>query len=162
MKRLLLWSFFVVLTGLAWAGCDTAEQQNEFEDQAFSPPSGFTRTDENGEIITDDQDDWRTAPVYSTRVLVDPAFPNPVQPGQFVTIPVQVREFNSVQGGLELVGNDANGIPRRLDEIRDARDPGAYIFQFNPTLLGVTGLIRLFIVDSRGGLVSYGDLLIEN
>ena len=95
-------------------------------------------------------------------MLVDPAFPNPAPPGEFVTIPVQVREFNSVQGGLELVSNDQNGIPRRLDEIRDARDPGAYIFQFNPALLGVSGLIRVFIVDSRGGLVSYGDLLIEN
>ena len=161
MKRLLLLSFFVVPAMLAWAGCDTAEQQNEFEDQAFSAPSGFTRTDKNGEILSEDQDDWRTSPVYSTRVLVDPAFPNPVPPGQFVTIPVQVREFDSVQGGLELVGNDANGLPRRLDAIRDASDPGAYIFTFNPSLLGVPGLVRLFIVDSRGGLVSYGDLLIE-
>lgn len=161
MKRLLLIPLLVVLAALAWAGCDTAEQQNEFEDEAFSLPSGFTRTDENGEIVSEDTDDWRTSPVYITRVLIDPAFPNPVPPGEFVTIPVQVREFDSVQGGLELVSFGENRIPRRLDDIRDASDPGAYIFKFNPALLGVSGLVRVFIVDSRGGLVSYGDLLIE-
>ena len=161
MKRLLWIPFLVVLAVLAWAGCDTAEQQNQFEDDAFSTPSGFTRTDENGDIVSEDTDDWRTSPVYSTRVLIDPAFPNPVSPGELVTIPVQVREFDSVQGGLELVSFDENRIPRRLGDIRDASDPGAHVFKFNPALLGVAGLVRVFIVDSRGGLVSYGDLLIE-
>jgi hypothetical protein len=94
-------------------------------------------------------------------VLIDPAFPNPTAPSGSVSIPVSVREFNSIQGGLELVSYDENGISRRLDEIRDARDPGAYVFTFNPGLLGVQGLIRLFIVDTRGTLVSYGDLFID-
>ena len=161
MKRLFLVCCLGVLATVVGAGCDTAEQQNAFEDDAFSTPSGFTRTDENGEILSEDKDDWRTSPVYSTRVLIDPAFPNPIPPGEFVTIPVQVREFDSVQGGLELVSIDENGIPRRLDDIRDASDPGAYIFTFNPASLGVLGLVRVFILDSRGGLVSYGDLLIE-
>ena len=161
MKRRLPGAFLVVLALLLAGGCDTAEQQNDFEDDAFSPPSGFTRTDENGEILSEDKDDWRTAPVYSTSVLIDPAFPNPTAPGDFVNVPVSVRQFNSIQGGLELVSFDENGIPRRLDEIRDARDPGAYVFTFNPGLLGVRGLIRLFILDTRGNLVSYGDLSIE-
>ena len=160
-KKWILGCFVVLLASVAWTGCDTAGQQNDFEDEAFSPPSGFTRTDKNGEILSEDTDDWRTSPVYSTRVLIDPAFPNPVPPGEFVTVPIQVREFNSVQGRLELVSFDENGIPRRLDDIRDASDPGAYIFTFNPVLLGVPGLVRVFIVDNRGGLVSYGDLLIE-
>ena len=88
MKRLLLIPFWVVLAAPAWVGCDTAEQQNQFEEEAFSTPSGFTRTDENGEIVSEDTDDWRTSPVYSTRVLIDPAFPNPAPPGELVTIPV--------------------------------------------------------------------------
>lgn len=161
MNRLLRCALLVVLTLLVGGGCDTAEQQNEFEDDAFSMPSGFTRTDKNGQIVSEDTDDWRTAPVYSTRVLIDPAFPNPTAPSEFVSIPVSVREFNSIQGGLELVSYDENGIPRRLDEIRDARDPGAYVFTFNPGLLGVQGLVRVFIVDTRGALVSYGDLFID-
>ncbi len=161
MKRRLRCTFLVVLALLLAGGCDTAEQQNNFEDEAFSTPSGFTRTDKNGQILSEDKDDWRTAPVYSTSVLIDPAFPNPATPSDFVNVPVSVREFNSIQGGLELVSFDENGIPRRLDEIRDARDPGAYVFTFNPGLLGVQGLVRLFILDTRGTLVSYGDLSIE-
>ncbi len=161
MKRRLHGTLLVVLALLLAGGCDTAEQQNDFEDEAFSTPSGFTSTDENGQILSEDKDDWRTAPVYSTSVLIDPAFPNPAAPSDFVNVPVSVREFNSIQGGLELVSFDENGIPRRLDEIRDARDPGAYVFTFNPALLGVQGLVRLFILDTRGTLVSYGDLSIE-
>ena len=161
MKRRLRGTLLVVLALLLGGGCDTAEQQNNFEDEAFSTPSGFTRTDENGQILSEDKDDWRTAPVYSTSVLIDPAFPNPTAASDFVNVPVSVREFNSIQGGLELVSFDENGIPRRLDEIRDACDPGAYVFTFNPGLLGVRGLVRVFILDTRGILVSYGDLSIE-
>ncbi len=161
MKRPLPLTLLVVLTLLVGGGCDTAEQQNDFEGEAFSTPSGFTRTDKNGEILSEDTDDWRTAPVYLSRVFIDPAFPNPSTPGDFVNIPVSVREFNTIQGGLEVVSFDENGIPRRLDEIRDARDPGAYVFTFNPGLLGVRGLVRVYILDTRGNLVSYGDLFIE-
>jgi len=161
MKRPLPLTLLVVLTLLVGSGCDTAEEQNDFEGEAFSLPSGFTRTDKNGNILSEDTDDWRTAPVYLTRVLIDPAFPNPSTPGDFVNIPVRVLDFDSVQGGLELVSFDENGIPRRLDEIRDARDPGAYVFTFNPGLLGVQGLIRVYILDTLGNLVSYGDLFIE-
>ena len=97
MKRRLRCTFLVVLALLLAGGCDTAEQQNNFEDEAFSTPSGFTRTDENGQILSEDKDDWRTAPVYSTSVLIDPAFPNPTAASDFVNVPVSVREFNSIE-----------------------------------------------------------------
>ena len=45
MKRRLRCTFLVVLALLLAGGCDTAEQQSNFEDEAFSTPSGFTRTD---------------------------------------------------------------------------------------------------------------------
>ena len=147
-----------VLVGL---GCDSTEQQGAYEEQAFAVPSGVTQTDRYGEIISEDQDDWRTAPAYRSRVLIDPAFPNPASVGTPVAIPVRVVEFNAVQGGLELVSFDDNRIARRLADIRDARNPGAYVFKFNPVSLGVTGLVRVYIVDNLGGLVSYGDVQIE-
>lgn len=162
MKRLLLLGCVLVLLLLGWGGCDTAEQQRDFEDEAFSTPSGYTSTDENGEIIAEDKDDWRTAPAYNSRILVDPAFPNPTAPGDNVTVPVQVFEFNAVGGALQLVSFDENRIPRRLDDTPDAGNPGAYVLRFSPAVLGVRGLIRLFILDSRGDLVSYGDVFIDS
>ena len=146
---------------LALLACDTAELQSDFEEEAFAVPSGITSTDENGEVVETDDDDWRTSPAYMGRVYIDPAFPNPVGPGDFVTIPVRVRQFNALEGSLALVSFDEDRVARRLDDIRDARDPGAYIFSFSPRVLGVTGLVRVYVVDNGGGLISYGDLLIE-
>ncbi|MBT4603538.1 MAG: hypothetical protein HOC28_10410 [Bacteroidetes Order II. Incertae sedis bacterium] len=78
-----------------------------------------------------------------------------------MTIPVTILEFNSIQGGLSLRARDASGNLRTLDDILDSSDPGAYIFRFSPALLARTGLIRLFIFDRLGELVSYGDLMVE-
>ena len=86
--------------------------------------------------------------------MIDPAFPNPVS-GAFVSIPVRVFEFNAVPGGLEVTSFDANNIARRLTEVREATDPGAYILSFNPRLLGRQGLVRVYIFDGVGQMV-YG------
>lgn len=140
--------------------CDSQKQQDDFVSSASATPSNFARTDSHGAIIADDKDDWRTAPVYGGKVRFDPAYPNPATI-DFVTIPVTILEFNSIQGGLSIRGRDAAGRLRTLDDILDSTDPGAYIFRFSPALLGRTGLVRLFIFDRLGELVSYGDLMIE-
>ncbi len=144
------------------AACDTQEQQIEFEAHAFAPPSGYTRTTETGEIISEDADDWRTSPAYQTRIEIDPAFPNPPGASAVVTVPITVREFDTVRGRLELVVFDADRLPRRLDDISSARDPGIYVFKFSPAIIGQSGLVRVFIIDPLGELVSYGDLQLEN
>ena len=123
-------------------------------------PAGFVKTDTAGRIIEEDKDDWRVAPVYGGKVRFDPAYPNPVSI-DFVTIPVTILEFNSIQGGLALRARDASGNLRTLDDILDAGDPGAYVFRFSPALLNRTGLVRIFIFDRLGELVSYGDLMIH-
>lgn len=141
--------------------CDAGEDQDDFENQAFSEPRGYTQTNVSGEVQSKDDDDWRISPAYFGRVVVDPAFPNPAPSGETVAIPVRVRLTNSIQGGLEVTAYDTNGIPRRLDSIPNARDPGSYVLRFLPRALGVTGLVRVFIVDTQGGLVSYGDILMN-
>jgi len=148
-------SAVVILTG-----CDTQQQQDDFVRDASGTASGFARTDDTGRIIEDDKDDWRIAPVYGGKVRLDPAYPNPATI-DFVTVPVTILEFNSIQGGLALRARDASGTLRTLDDILDAGDPGAYIFRFTPALLARTGLVRLYVFDRLGELVSYGDLMIQ-
>jgi len=150
----------VLVAGTLFTGCDSQEQQDEFVQDAGATPEGFARTDNTGRILQDDENDWRVAPIYGGKVRFDPAYPNPVA-GEFVTIPVTILEFNSIQGGLTLRARDASGSLRTLDDILDASDPGAYIFRFSPTLLNRTGLVRVFIFDRLGELVSYGDLMIQ-
>ncbi len=156
--------FRTVLTlTMIWGlgACDAGEEQDTFEDEAFSDPSGFTQTGKNGSIQSRDDDDWRISPIYIGRVVIDPAFPNPAPPGGSVAIPVRIRLSDSVQGGLEVTGYDRNEIPRRLDSIPNASETGSYVFRFMPSVLGIKGLIRVFIVDTRGRLVSYGDIQID-
>lgn len=154
--------FLILVTFLAGAfiGCDSQQQQDDFVADAGKTPAGYVKTDNTGRIIEEDTDDWRVAPVYGGKVRFDPAYPNPVSI-DFVTIPVTILEFNSIQGGLALRARDASGTLRTLDDILDAGDPGAYVFRFSPALLNRTGLVRIFIFDRLGELVSYGDLLVQ-
>lgn len=145
---------------LLLAACDSQKQTEEFERDAGLPPSGYTRTDEYGLVLSEDADDWRSAPLFLGKVRVDPAYPNPVATG-VVTVPVSVLEFGGVGGGLVLRAKDNSGRLMILDEVFDATSPGAYVFQFSAVLLARTGLARLFVLDRRGELVSYGDLKIE-
>lgn len=162
LLRRLFVRLFVVVVVLLGAGCDTQEAQRDFAAEAFSAPSGFVRTDANGVVLDEDLDDWRTAPAFDGIVFVEPAFPNP--PGaDIVTIPLSVRAFGAVAGGLALVMLDPNR-PQTfitLAEETGARDPGAYILQFSPTSLQRRGLVRVFLVDGRRELVSYGDIFVE-
>jgi len=144
---------------LVLLGCDTAKKQDDFIDEASLPPSGYASTTTEGIIISDDKDDWRTAPIYAGKIRIDPIYPNP-SAGQFVNLPVTVLEFSAVQGGLVLRADDGNGNLRLLDEILNAVQPGAYTFRFSPAIIGRTGLIRLLLFDRLGELVSYGDLQI--
>jgi len=149
----------LVLAFLTLSSCDSQQQQDDFIQSAGETPSGFARTDSHGVTIDDDKDDWRIAPIYGGKVVFEPAYPNPATI-DFVTIQVRVLEFNAIHGGLTLRARDANGVLRSLDDI-DASSPGAYIFRFSPALLARTGLVRLFIFDRLGELVSYGDLMIQ-
>ena len=147
----------ILLAVLALTGCDTQKAINQFEDEAALTPSGFTSTDRDGVVLSQDDDDWRTSPGFFGKVRVDPAYPNPAPTG-LVTVPVSVLEFNAVGGGLILRARDSSGRLVAVDEIPDASDPGGYIFQFTPAILARSGLIRLFVLDRIGNLVSYGDI----
>ncbi len=152
--------FLLLLALLPLAACDTAERQDDFVDEASAVPAGFARTGEDGQIQEDDKDDWRTSPVYGGKVRFDPAFPNPTA-GSLVTLSLTVLEFNAVQGGLVLRGRDANGSLRTLDDLPEASEPGVHAFLFSPSILARTGLVRVFVFDRLGEIVTYGDLFLE-
>lgn len=156
------------LTGLCTAflllivvgACDSSEEQDLFAQQASGPPSGITRVNEMGEVLEEDEDDWRTSPVYLGEIRIDPAEPNPVTIGGFVTIRVSVTVFNAVQAPLRVETPRDNRL-RTLDAIDRAADPGAYVFTFPASEMGTRGIHRLYIFDGIGELVSYGDVILQ-
>jgi len=144
------------------SGCDSQGQQDEFASEASATPSGFVRTVDGTEILDDDLDDWRTAPIYAGKVSVRPAYPNPAAVQDFATVPFSVTAFNAVVAPVQLKARrDGNGPLITLETIDRAGDPGSYAMTFSAARLGRTGLHRLFLFDAAGELVSYGDLMVQ-
>ncbi len=153
---------FLILLGTVTLtmGCDTANEQRTFIEDAQSAPSGISTTDVNGLVDVADSDDWRTAPVYVGRIVVDAAYPNPFENG-VVTIPFRVLQFDEIVGGMFVRAFDTRGQLVTIDEVLETSSPGLYTFTINPAQLGTKGLHRLFVQDVFGEIVSYGDLMIN-
>lgn len=150
------------LAACLFFGCDSQGAQDDFARDASAAPSGFVRTDDGTEILADDLDDWRTAPIYAGKISIRPAYPNPAAVDDFVTVPFSVTAFNEIVAPVQLKAvRDADRSLLALDSIDRAADPGTYAFTFSAARLGSTGLHRLFIFDAAGELVSYGDLMVE-
>lgn len=160
----------IILLSLVWSACDSGDAQRAFESDAAMPPAGITQTDGDGNVIGEpDPDDWRTAPLFSS-ITVHPVYPNPVQPGYSgtVAVPVSVPFTNVVAGGLYLSIYDPRH-PERGIPVLDHIPPGA-IFEYvelrftrselqtRLQLADARGLYRLYVEDSAGRLISYGDL----
>lgn len=148
----------------------TDDAQREFENEAFRPPEGITRTDTGGNVQEEDPDDWRISPMYSGFVEIErPAHPNPTN-GETVFIELLITGLGSVNG-LEAVTLDERNIFRPL--FFDERQPipvGFTLISINPLLFapggsgiisGARGLHRVFIFDRRENLITYGDVLVE-
>lgn len=152
---------FLYVVPLLWfLACDSAESQDDFVKAATSPPSGITSTDASGEVISEDTDDWRTAPFFVGKVIVNPAYPNPSTAGGTITVSLRILQFDDITGGLSL-RTEAGERFLLLDDLIDTSSPGAYIMQFSAAQIGEAGLYRLFILDDFGEIVSYGDVSIE-
>ncbi len=169
MRITLLKTFLITCFGLLFlASCDDSDDQREFEQEAMAEPSGYTETDFNGEIISEDPDDWRIGPMFGTSVDVqEPAFPNPTE-GDDITINIYILTNNAVDG-LFVRHRDERGYFRRLyqDDTRPLM-PGIKQIRFDPVDMSLTGTIddarglhRIFVFDANDNLITYGDVKVE-
>ncbi len=142
------------------SSCDAAELQKDYLAQARLEPSGVTVTNAGGAVIAVDDDDWRTAPLFTGKVIVEPAYPNPVS-GGLVTLPFRILQFDDVSGGLFVRAFNGSEQLITLGESLDTSSPGVYTITINPAVLSTVGLHRIFLQDFLGEIVSYGDIKIE-
>lgn len=150
----------IFLLSMIAIACDSGSSQEDFVKAATAPPRGITTTDASGQIVAEDTDDWRTAPFFVGKVVVNPAYPNPTTAGGTVTVPLRILQFDDISGGLSLRAEVGDQF-RLLDELIDTSSPGAYIMQFSAAQIGESGLQRVFILDNFGEIVSYGDIQIQ-
>ena len=158
--------FLLLSLGGMLFGCDSSEDQAEFQADSSLPPSGIVVTDENGTILQDDPDDWRTSPAFAGIVRFDPAYANPTV-GELMTLPVIVQDFNALPGGLALRAFDDQGRLRLVAALPQATQPGVYTFVFSAAQFCQTcdatqlkGLHRVFVfgIGGTSEVVSYGDI----
>ncbi|SMO88870.1 hypothetical protein SAMN06265219_11437 [Gracilimonas mengyeensis] len=158
-------SVFVILG----AGCAQNSDQREFEQEAYGPPQNYTETSFDGEILSTDEDDWRTSPLYQGLVRIQqPPFPNPVNTSTVIRFNIYVTGVQSVNG-IEVFTRYNNGefsSPLYFDY--ETLSPGETEIQINPMELGrfnnvesARGLHRIFIFTGNQQMISYGDVLVE-
>lgn len=148
--------------------CEDSTAQKRFEAEARKPPTGITRTDATGRILSTDPDDWRISPYFQGFVEVQtPAFPNPTT-SQRVTIDLFVTGMEAVNG-IQAYARNSVGEAVLLFEAIDPTIPiGLTQIFINPTDFSrigryqdAIGLHRVFVYDRRGNLMTYGDIQVE-
>jgi hypothetical protein len=159
---ILFLAFTVIIT------CKRDSAQEQFEREAFAQPENITRTDANANILSNDPDDWRIAPLFQSFVEINaPAYANP-SIGLRFTIEILITGLEAVSG-LEIYTRDNFGRPYIIyTDNRRPLPPGIIDIYIDPTWLTPTriysnaiGLHRIFIYDYSGNMITYGDLLVE-
>ena len=153
--------FFVIIL----SGCNQNSDQREFEQQAFSEPSGFTETDQNGVVIgSPDPDDWRIAPFFQGDIeLISPPHPNPVLSNNDLIINIQVNFLDRISGIFIRVYR----APRFYEiDARPQIPTGTTTFTIRADIIAgdntnPQGLYRIIIQDENENVITYGDVKIN-
>ena len=108
VKRNLHFLLVLITAGsfaLVLGSCDAQGAQDDFVTEAGLPPSGITRildSDFGGDLCSEDEDDWRIAPIYNGIIVIDRgATPNPAS-SRLVTIELRILLQDRVRGSLTL------------------------------------------------------------
>ena len=141
-------------------------------DTEDDPIENFTRTNQSGQILSEDPNDWRIAARFAGEVeLIQVAFPNPTRNGQ-----VQLTfQFRSTVGfpRIDFLGITRDGFPVNYPVIleTDTNVPnfGAKTYRLdltkispNRNLSELRGrLFRVRVIDAAGNIITYGDVFIE-
>lgn len=162
------YKLFLFAAVLVFTTCKRDSAQEQFEREAFAQPNNITRTDANANILSNDPDDWRIAPLFQSFVEINaPAYANP-SIGLRFTIEILITGLEAVSG-LEIYARDNFGRPYIIyTDNRRPLPPGIIDIFIDPTWLTPTrvysnaiGLHRIFIYDQSGNMITYGDLLVE-
>jgi hypothetical protein len=162
------YSFLLISLLFAFtATCTRNDAQRDFEHEAYAGPRNYTQTTSQGEVISVDEDDWRTSPLFQGLIDIVPPYPNPVNTNEAIQFEVEVTGVQSVTG-LEVLARFEDNTFRTLYQSFETLQPGLSTFQINPMELaqfgnpeGARGLNRIFIFNSNQQMISYGDVMVE-
>ena len=149
----------LALICLSLASCDAVsigEAQQAFELAALANPSGYTSTDAQGRVISEDAQDWTISPFHqSSFTLTLVPYPNPASPTQSVRI---AGVYSAGGSGLVPYRIDSKGDLVRIEPVTGSQDGSAPTFTFTAGQLQSIGLERVVLTDFEGRIVTYGDI----
>lgn len=150
---------------LLLVGCQNSTDQKAFEAEALRPAENFTETAQNGEVLSDDSDDWRISPFFGGLVEVRPAYPNPVQTTDQLFLEVRVTGIDAVYGLDVMVYYPDGSVKVLYEDFQSPLPTGLSVIPINPLLLGrfntvesARDLHRMILTDASGTIISYGDV----
>lgn len=164
--------FLLILTISLLLACTGNEEQRDFESDAYRSPSGITRTNMHGEVISKDDDDWRISPYFQGLVeiqpLYTPPYPNPVTLGTSLHFEIGVTGIQPVNGLDVQIRYSDNRWKNIYSSLSSTLPPGLTTFRIDPLTLGqlgtaesAKGLHRIYFFDFNERLITYGDILVE-
>jgi hypothetical protein len=172
----ILYLFFLFCTGcLLVAGCSKSDDQRDFENHALSEPDKITETENSGDIVKTDPDDWRISPMYQGLISIgtpdnQPPYPNPLSFNQELTINIYIRSIETLNR-LEVYSfelpSQANSPAIAIRE--DISSPSLETITLSGQLISgssggsqAAGLYRILIYDGEQNLITYGDIEIRS
>lgn len=166
--------FFLLFVGcLLMASCSKSDDQRDFESRALSEPNRITETDNNGNIVNSDPDDWQIGPMYQGLISIgtpdnQPPYPNPLSFNQELTINIYIRSIETLSR-IEIYSfefpSEANSPAIAIRE--NISSPSLETISLSGQLISGTsggsqaaGLYRILIYDGEQNLITYGDVQI--
>lgn len=166
-------TIFFLAGFLIFAGCSKSDDQREFENQSLSAPSDYTVTTTQGEITSNDADDWRISPMYRGLINIgtgigsfEPPYPNPMDYNQDLNIFIKLNSVDNINSievySFEFVSNA--GKPP-IDVRSNISSPSLVTIQISGDRISgksggsqANGLYRIRILDGDRNVITYGDI----
>ena len=163
-KRLLI-PFILLLLGLLLTTCQQDSAQQQYEAEAYGPIEGYTQTDLQQNVLSQDKKDWQVSPYYQGLIRILPLFPNPISYGGTAYLEMTLNGA-PIQSYVELGYLNFNNqwIPLQQETVSSEFELVTFVIDsrnFGSSAELARGLHRLLLYDGNQRLITYGDIFIK-
>lgn len=163
-KRLLI-PFILLLLGLLLTTCQQDSAQQQYEAEAYGPVEGYTQTDLQQNVLSQDKKDWQVSPYYEGLIRILPLFPNPISYGGTAYLEMTLNGA-PIQSYVELGYLNFNNqwIPLQQETVSSEFELVTFVIDsrnFGSSAELARGLHRLLLYDGNQRLITYGDIFIK-
>ena len=163
-KRLLI-PFILLLLGLLLTSCQQDSAQQQYEAEAYGPIEGYTQTDLQQNVLSQDKKDLQVSTYYQGLIRILPLFPNHISYGGTAYLEMTLNGA-PIQSYVELGYLNFNNqwIPLQQETVSSEFELVTFVIDsrnFGSSAELARGLHRLLLYDGNQRLITYGDIFIK-